>query len=183
MLDDELNGATAGVSSHIGTDNKATEGWYNRKASRASHKAPERFLRWLAMRQRWTLRGPERPKKATYYEGERDLLGDFPSRSYEEGFPRDENDAFLQAFSKRHPLPPKLGCWRLVHPRAEIVSAVCSLALLRGKIDTQIYPLVTMVLVCQRCWPAPSPHSTARNRPAPGMKQPVPGLCLRLAER
>jgi hypothetical protein len=52
MLDDELNGATAGVSSHIGTDNKATEGWYNRKASRASHKAPERFLRWLAMRQR-----------------------------------------------------------------------------------------------------------------------------------
>jgi hypothetical protein len=39
MLDDELNGATAGVWSHIGTYNKATEGWYNREASR-----------WLAMR-------------------------------------------------------------------------------------------------------------------------------------
>jgi hypothetical protein len=135
ILDDELGGETAGVSSHIGTDNKATEGWYGRKASRASHKAPERFLRWLAMRQRWTRRGPQ---DVGYYEGERNLLGDFPSRSYEKGFPRDADVAFLLEFSNRHPLPPQLGSWRLVHPRAEIVSAVCSL--LRGKIDTTIHP-------------------------------------------
>jgi hypothetical protein len=31
-----------------------------------------------------------------------------------------------------------LGCWRLVHPRAELVSAVCSLLL--GQFDTQIHP-------------------------------------------
>jgi hypothetical protein len=135
MLDDELDGATAGGSSHFGTDNKATEGWYNRKASRASHKAPERFLRWLAMRQRWTRRGPQ---DVTYYEGERNLLGDFPSCSHGQGFPRHVDNAFLQEFSKRHPLPPQLDFWRLVHPTAEIISAVCSV--LRGQIDTQIHP-------------------------------------------
>jgi hypothetical protein len=134
-LDDELDGATAGASSHFGTDNKATEGGYNRKASRASHKAPERFLRWLAMRQCWTRCGAQ---DATYYAGERNLLGDFPSRSYEQGFPRDADDAFLQEFSDRQPLPPQLGSWRLVHPKAEIVSGVCSV--LRGQIDTHIHP-------------------------------------------
>jgi hypothetical protein len=135
LLDDELGGETAGVSSHLGSDNKATEGWYTRKASRASHKAPERFLRWLAMRQRWTRRGPQ---DVSYYEGARNLLGDFPSRSYEKGFPRGADAAFLHEFSHRHPLPPQLGCWRLVHPRAALVFAVCSL--LRGKIDSPIHP-------------------------------------------
>jgi hypothetical protein len=92
MLDDELNGVKADVSSHIGTRNKATEGWYNRKPSRASHKAPERFLHWLAMRQRWTRRGPQ---DMTYYEGERNLNGSintFTIASSGTGLPRQRFD-------------------------------------------------------------------------------------------
>jgi hypothetical protein len=69
------------------------------------------------MRQCWNRLGPQ---DITYYVGERKLPGDSPSRSCVGGIPRDANDGFLQEFSKRHPLPPQLGWWRLVHPTAEI---------------------------------------------------------------
>jgi hypothetical protein len=127
ILDDELGGSTAGVSSYIGTDNKPTESWFNRKASRTSHKAPERFPRMQAIHQRRTRRGPQ---DVGYIEGVTNLLGDFPSRSYEQGFPRGSDSAFLTEFSHRHPLPAQLGSWRLVHPKNDLFSEVCSI--LRG---------------------------------------------------
>jgi hypothetical protein len=135
ILDDELGGATAGVSSYIGTDNKPTESWFSRKASRASHRAPERFLRLQALRQRRTRRGPQ---DVGYIAGVTNLLGDFPSRSYEKGFPVDSEPAFLAEFSHRHPLPPQLGSWKLVHPRSDLFSEVCSI--LRGTPSSPIQP-------------------------------------------
>jgi hypothetical protein len=134
ILDDELGGATAGVSSYVGTDNKPTESWFSRKASRASHRAPERLLRLQAVRQRQTRRGPQ---DVGYIEGVTNLLGDFPSRSYEQGFPRDSDAAFLAEFSHRHPLPVQLGSWRLVRPKSDLFSAVCSILLGVPNLSTQ----------------------------------------------
>jgi hypothetical protein len=133
MLDHLLDGETAGISTHLGSDNSSTVGWNTRMASRATHKAPERFLRWQAMRQRWNRRGPA---DVSHVAGTTNLFGDFPSRSYEEGFTNDS--AFLTEFARRHPLPPQLGCWRLVQPPAEIVSAAFSV--LRNNLDTSTHP-------------------------------------------
>jgi hypothetical protein len=136
MLDHVLGGDTAGVATHLGSDNSSTVSWNSRMATRATHKAPERFLRFQAMRQRWNRRGPA---DCNHIAGKTNLLGDFPSRSYEEGFPDTTDDAaFLTEFTCRHPLPPQLGCWRLVQPPAAIVSATFSV--LRNKLDTSIHP-------------------------------------------
>jgi hypothetical protein len=136
MLDHILAGNTAGVATHLGSDNSSTVSWNTRMATRATHKAPERFLRYQAMRQRWNRRGPA---DCTHIAGKNNLLGDFPSRSYEEGFPNDaDDDAFLTEFTARHPLPTQLGCWRLFQPPAAIVSATFSL--LRNNLDTSIHP-------------------------------------------
>lgn len=126
----------AGVSSHLGSDNSPTVGQQQRKASRATHKHAKSMLRWQALRQRWTRRGPS---DCDHVSGKDNRLGDIPSRSYEEGFPSDQDDeAFLADFSRRFPLPPQLGSWRLVQPPTAITSAIFSL-MLNGP-DTRIHP-------------------------------------------
>jgi hypothetical protein len=57
-----------------------------------------------------------------------------------EGFPGSADDAaFLTKFACHHPpLPPQLGCWRLVPPLAAIVSVTFSV--LRNSLDTSIHP-------------------------------------------
>ena len=104
-------------------------------ASRASHKTPERFLKLQALRQRFTRRGPT---DVEHISGVSNRLGDFPSRSFEEGFPADNDDDFLREFSHRFPLAPQLGSWRLLKPPDSVISLAMSL--LRGHYDTQICP-------------------------------------------
>ena len=133
MLDHLLYGRTAGVSSYLGSDNSSTTHWNQRKATRSTHKAPERFLRWQAMHQRWTRRGPA---DVEHVAGKSNLFGDFPSRSFEEGF--SDDSAFIEEFSRRHPLPPQLGSWQLVHPTPEIISA--TFLILRNQNDTTTHP-------------------------------------------
>jgi hypothetical protein len=128
-------GDTVGVSTHIGSDNSPTVGWNNRMASRACHKAPERFLRWQALRQRWTRRGP---CDVEHIPGNTNRLGDFPSRSFEQGFPAEDDAAFLQEFSRRHPLPSQLGSWRLVQPPESVILATYSI--LSGHYDRKTCP-------------------------------------------
>ena len=146
ILDDILADDTAGVSSHLCSDNSATVAWNQRGASRASHKCPERLLRWKAMRQRWTRRGPQ---DVDHVAGQQNDMGDIPSRSYDNDnktpcFPHGEDNQFLQYFSHRFPLSshPQLGSWRLVRPRPEIVSA--AILLLRGQNDLTIHPAVSI---------------------------------------
>jgi len=136
LLLDHLIEDTAGVSTHLGSDNSPTVGWNQRGASRASHQAPERLLRWQAMRQRWTRRGPQ---DCDHVAGKDNRLGDFPSRWYEEGFPLDSDDAaFFAEFTNRHPLPPQLGCWQFV--RLPPAIALAAFSILRNQYDTTIHP-------------------------------------------
>jgi hypothetical protein len=135
MLEELLQGNTAGLSTHLGSDNKNAVGWYNRRASRAASHAPERMLRWLALMQRWTRRGPQ---DVSHYPGETNRMADFASRSFEEGYPVPNHAGFHREFSNRHALPPQLGSWTLVHPKPEIVSA--AFLLLRGQTDLTIHP-------------------------------------------
>jgi len=142
LLDDLLAGDTAGVSSHLCSDNSPTVAWNQRAASRASHKCPERLLRWKAQRQRWTRRGPQ---DVDHVSGDKNGMGDIPSRSFDDDgvtpvFTNNEDDQFLQYFANKFPLSdiPQLGSWRLVRPRPEIVSA--AILLLRGRNDTTIHP-------------------------------------------
>jgi hypothetical protein len=131
------DGDTRGVSTHIGSDNSPTVGWNNRMASRASHTAPETMILWQALRQRFTRRGPT---DVEHIPGKTNELGDFPSRSFEQEFPAGEvgDAAFLIEFSRRHPLPPQLGSWRLVHPPTAILSAAYSI--LRNEDNSPILP-------------------------------------------
>jgi hypothetical protein len=128
---------TRGISTHWGSDNSPTVGWNNRGASRASHRAPETMIWWQALRQRFTRRGPT---DVEHVPGKSNRLGDFPSRSFEEGFPDGAagDEKFLLEFSRRHPLPPQLGSWRLVHPPTEAVLAAYSI--LRNEDNTQTCP-------------------------------------------
>jgi hypothetical protein len=135
-LDHVLDGDVAGVSTHLGSDNSSTVGQQQRKASRATHKQAKRMLRWQALRQRWTRRGPS---DCDHVAGKLNRLGDIPSRSYEEGFPSDQDDeAFLADFSRRFPLPAQLGSWRLVQPPTAVTSSIYSM--MRGTPDTTIHP-------------------------------------------
>jgi len=95
------------------------------------------MLRLLALRHRWNRRGPH---DIQHWPGKQNLMPDFASRSYEQGFlPGAAGDeAFLTEFSRRFPLPEQLGSWRLVHPRTEIISAAFSI--LRNQIDYRIHP-------------------------------------------
>ena len=135
MVEDVYGSDTAGISSHLGCDNTPTVGWFSSGASKGTHRQPERMLRWSALRQRFTRRGPQ---DITHVSGLSNTMADFSSRSYEQGFADDADESFLAEFSHRYPLPPQLGYWRLVRPKSAIVSAVFSL--LRGHNDTKIHP-------------------------------------------
>ena len=125
----------AGLSLHTGSDNSSTVSWNKRGASRASHPQPQLFIRAQGFRSRWLRRGPH---DTDHIAGETNRLGDFPSRSFEEGFAPEDDNAFLTEFVSRHPLPPQLGSWRLVQPPPEVISLVFSI--LRNKYDSEIHP-------------------------------------------
>ena len=124
MLDELSERPVAGLSSFLWTDNSPTEAIVLRQATRAKSTMPAATLRWLALRQRWTRRGPQDIK---HWEGKSNLMADFASRSYEEGYPDADDDAFLTEFVERFPLPPQLHYWTLVRPSTEILSAAISL--------------------------------------------------------
>ena len=134
-LEHLTNEETVGIAKHIGPDNTPTVSWNNRQASKASHKTPERFIKFQALRQRFTRRGPT---DVEHISGVSNRLGDFPSRSFEEGFPDGTDDAFLSEFSQRFPLVSQLGSWRLLTPPDSVTSLATSILL--GRYDTQICP-------------------------------------------
>jgi hypothetical protein len=128
-----LQGQIAGLNSWFGSDNTTTVSWKTKKATKAStrsHFAPQ-IMRAEALLQRYTRRGPQ---DIGYIEGAQNLLGDFPSRSFNEGFPEGTggDTAFLMEFSHRHPLPLQLGRWQLALLPDAIFSATCSM--LRGTV-------------------------------------------------
>jgi hypothetical protein len=143
LLDDYLGGDTAGVSTYLWSDNTSTVSWNKRGATRCTHRAPERFIRWKALRQRWTRRGPQ---DVDHVAGVRNRLGDLPSRSYDDDgetpqFHVHEDTQFLAYFELTFPLthfPPQHASWQLVQPRTEIVFAATSL--LRNARDTTTHP-------------------------------------------
>jgi hypothetical protein len=83
MIDDVLDGRTEGISTFLWSDNTATVSWLLRYASRAGSRVPERIMRLLALRHRWNRRGPH---DIQHWPGRRNLMADFASRSYEQGF-------------------------------------------------------------------------------------------------
>jgi len=108
-------------------------------ASCAMHWALNHFLRWQALRARYTCRGPA---DVDHVAGIMNEFGDFPSCSYEQQWPNDNNDtAFLAEFSRRYPLPAiflQHGSWRLVQPISEIASA--AFCILRNQYDSVPLP-------------------------------------------
>ncbi len=139
LLDHLLQGHTAGVNTLVYSDNMATVCWFQRGASRASSKFPEKVLRLMGLRQRWTRRGP---MDIRHHPGKHNHMADFPSRSFTEGFPAvphgSPDTAFLREFNSRFPLPRQLGSWQRAHPQNELISVAFSL--LCGTLDTRIQP-------------------------------------------
>ena len=124
MVDGLSERAAPGLSTFLWTDNSPTKAIVQRQASRARSPMPGATLRWLALRQRWTRRGPQ---DIEHWEGKTNLMADFASRSFEEGYPDREDDAFFAEFDTRFPLPPQLRYWTFARPRREISSAAISL--------------------------------------------------------
>jgi hypothetical protein len=125
-----------GLNSWFGSDNTATVSWKTKRAARAKSKsylAPQ-ILRAEALLQRHTRRGPQ---DIGHISGSSNLLGDFPSRSFDEHPDNIEGDAsFALEFSLRHPLPLQLGHWQHARSTNAITSLVCSM--LRGQVVTSI---------------------------------------------
>lgn len=124
---------TAGVSSYLSSDNTPTVSWLTKQDCKATSQVPETMLRLLARRQHWVRRGPF---DIVHWEGKTNLMADFCSRSYEQGFHASRDDLFLTKFCADFPLPAQLGSWRLVRPSDAIISAAFSI--LRRKIDYSI---------------------------------------------
>jgi len=124
MIDELTDEPIEGLSTFVWTDNSPTEAIVQRQATRAKSTMPEAALRWLALRQRWTRRGPQ---DILHWEGITNLMADFASRCYEEGFPDCDDESFLTEFKSRFPLPKQLRYWTLVRPSNAISSAAISL--------------------------------------------------------
>ena len=147
LIDHLLKGNVAGLSSFIWSDNTPTVGRITKRSSGGESRVAENMLYFLAMRQLFTKRGPS---DCNHWPGSENLMADVPSRSFEEGFPADQDDAFLKYFAHRFPLPAcfprgspdQPTCWRLVTPPKEVISAAISL--LRGTPDTSPDPTVTL---------------------------------------
>ena len=134
MLEDMTETPTSGISSFVWTDNSPVAGIVQRQASRAESVVPQTILQWLALRQRWIRRGPQ---DVAHWEGKTNNMADFGSRSFEEGFPAEDDDAFFTEFTNRHPLPEQLGYWTFARPSDAIASAAISL--LRKHINRSIH--------------------------------------------
>jgi len=130
MIDDLTERPAAGLSTFAWTDNSPVAHIVRRQATRATSEGTEAFLQWLALRQRWTRRGPQ---DCAHCAGASNLMADFASRSFEEGFPDADDEGFFEEFTNRFSLPPQLWCWSFARPRAEIFSAAVSL--LRKHVD------------------------------------------------
>jgi len=147
LIDHLLEGKVEGLSSFIWSDNTPTVGRITKRSSGGESRVAENMLYFLAMRQVFTRRGPS---DCNHWPGAENLMADVPSRSFEEGFPADQDDKFLQYFANRFPLPTHFPSgspdqptfWRLVTPPKELVSAATSL--LRGTHDTSLDPTLTI---------------------------------------
>jgi hypothetical protein len=126
-----------GLNSWFGSNNTATVSWKTKKAARAkstSYLAPQ-ILRAEALLQRHTRRGPQ---DIGHIPGVSNLLGDFPSRSFDEYTGSKEgNELFVREFSLRHPLPLQLGHWQHAQLTSALTSLVCSM--LQGPFVAGIY--------------------------------------------
>jgi hypothetical protein len=114
LVEHLLQGEVQGLNTWFGCDNTTTVSWKRKQAARGSARstfAPQ-VLRAEAILQRYTRRGPQ---DIDHIKGVDNLLGDFPSRSYEQGFlaSQDGDIAFFRSFTNRHPLPKQLGRWLL----------------------------------------------------------------------
>ena len=116
---------------HVGmwSDNSATVSWQTRWASRRSRVA-NRLLRVLAIRMRANRASP---LVTRHLAGERNRLGDIPSRSY--GYKAEwhfeEDDAFLANFNTLFPLPAQ-NCWTGFRLDSGVVSRVMRELLTQG---------------------------------------------------
>jgi hypothetical protein len=130
LLDHLLNGQVARVSTHNFSDNTPTVRWITHHTSRGESPFTEEMLHCLGIRQLITRRGPA---DCTHWPGKENVMGDIPSRSFEEGFPKGTDDKFLAHFTNCFPLPTPFmpnsqpGSWKLVTPPSRIISAVISL--------------------------------------------------------
>jgi len=99
MLDELSEWPIAGLSSFLWMDNSPTEAIVLRQAPRAKSTMPAATFRWLALRQ---------PRATRHQTLGREIKPDgrLLSRSYKEGYPDADDDAFLMEFVERFPLPP-----------------------------------------------------------------------------
>jgi hypothetical protein len=127
LLDHLLNSQVAGVSTHNFSDNTPMVGRITHHTSRGESPFTEEMLYCLGIWQLITRRGPA---DCTHWLGKENLMGDIPSRSFEEGFPERMDDQFLAHFTNHFPLPTLFmpdsqpGSWKLVTPPSRIISAV-----------------------------------------------------------
>jgi hypothetical protein len=169
--ENELAGDMQGLNSWLGSDNTATVSWKTKKSTRAkaeSHFAPQ-ALRAEALLQRHTRRGPQ---DIGHIAGTSNTMGDFPSRSHDQGYMDNPegDERFLRDFSQRLPLPTQLGRWQLVRPNNAVIFAVFSM--LRSPIEKHssapvgigdIGPLLPFPLDSILYSPTPSANPTTWN--------------------
>jgi hypothetical protein len=116
---DEWLPSTAGVCCYYGSDNSPTVGWATKQASKATSPAPQQFIYATAIVNKWNRRAPA---DTEHWAGSSNLMADFASRSFDMGFPADQDDSFRAAFTHKFPLPTQLGSWKLAQPRTDIIS-------------------------------------------------------------
>jgi hypothetical protein len=129
ILDHLLQGRVAGISTHHFSDNMPTVGQITKHKSRGKSPFAKYMLHCLGIRQVLTRRGLA---DCTHWPGKENLMGDIPSRSFEEGFPEGSYKKFQAYFAHRFPLPPSFphmfngqpDSWQLVTPPSGIVSTV-----------------------------------------------------------
>ena len=115
---------------HVGvcSDNSATVAWQMRGASKRSAVA-NRLLRVLAIRLR---KNRASPLVTRHLAGERNHLGDIPSRSF--GYKKEwehNDEAFLTFFNKTFPLPQQ-NCWTGFRLNSRVASKVICELLTEG---------------------------------------------------
>jgi len=130
MVNDLAGRPVASLSTFLWTNNSPVAHIVCHQATRVTSEGTEAFPQWLALCQRWMRRGPQ---DCAHWEGVTNLMADFPSSSFEEGFPDANNGGFPEEFSNHFPLPPQLWCWTFARPKAAIFSV--AILLLRKQVD------------------------------------------------
>ena len=126
-----LEAITSTKHAHVGmcSDNSATVAWQTRGASRRS-RAANRLLRILAVRMR---KNRASPLVTKHLAGERNHLGDIPSRSfgYSESWHCETDSAFLKFFDQTFPLPSQ-NSWTGFQLGSRVVTKCISELLTKG---------------------------------------------------